>query len=153
VSTLHVFVDSSTKGADGTRWGESIAAWAAWWQGTTHMTPVRAGVHYYRHSGPNVTFYEGVIRALESCLGLVYNAPGAADDLVLWGDCMPVIGQLRGERAVNLMEKQYRQARYLLDRFNGNVWVEHMNENDADYRKVDQASKKARGWFKQVFAR
>lgn len=121
MGTLLILVDSSTKKSGGTRYGESVAAWAAWWDGSTNQEPVRAGVHYFRHNGPNVTFYEGVIRALESCLGAVYNGPNGPDDIILFGDCVPVMGQLRGERAVGQMDKYYRQARALINKYRGNV--------------------------------
>lgn len=151
MATLLIYVDSSTKGTGGTRWGESVAAWAAWWKGTTSQKPARGGVHYFRHSGPNVTFYEGIIRALESCLGFIYNGPDDPDDVAVFGDCSPVIAQLRGERQVGQMAKYHRQVMALARKYRGSLSFGHMNEKDPDYKKVDQASKRARGWFGQIY--
>jgi ribonuclease HI len=145
VTTLKLFVDSSTKGDKGTRWGESIAAWMAVWGSST--VPVRAGVQYVRKYGPNVTFYEGVIRALESALTLV----DGGDDVVVYGDCLLVLNHIKCSKPSNgTMLKYHHEVRSLVKKFGGTVRFEYLNEKDPTYKKADQLSKRARGFFRQV---
>lgn len=66
MSILKIYVDSSTKGSSGTKYGESIAAWMLQYSRSAIMA--RCGVAYFHRSGPNKTFYEGIIGALESAL-------------------------------------------------------------------------------------
>jgi len=84
---INILVDSSTKPtSQKQRSGESIAAWAMWNNATMSGAPIRCGVHYFNHNGPNKTFYEGIIRSLEQCLEYCWN-----DEVIIKGDCQLVI--------------------------------------------------------------
>ena len=70
MARLYILLDSSTKPRE-TKWGESIAAWSAWWETSEKNRPIRVGIHYFQSTGPNVTFYKGIIDALQQCSELV----------------------------------------------------------------------------------
>lgn len=101
------YVDSSTKPSNGTKYGESSEAWGFQWDNST--VSWSGGVVYLRHAGPNKTFYEGVIRALESALPDVNN--GSGDRVEVYGDCQTVINQLNGVWQVGQLRKHYERVR------------------------------------------
>jgi ribonuclease HI len=109
MSTLHIYVDSSTKGSGGTKYGESVAAWMIRYEGATLFW--RCGTAYLHKSGPNKTFYEGVIRGLESALPDANN--GYGDRIEVYGDCQTVINQLQGTWNVGRLEPYYKRVRAL----------------------------------------
>lgn len=144
MADLHILIDSSTKRSSSTnKYGESIAAWGAWWSNDKQNKPVKAGIHYYRREGPNKTFYQGVIRALEQCMGMCWQN----SDIVVFGDCKPVINQLNGTWSVNRMQEEYDQVQALVREYGREgitVSFRYLNENDAMYKKVDQLAKRSR---------
>jgi hypothetical protein len=79
MSTLHIYVDSSTKSSGGTKYGESVAASMLRYEGASRF--FQCGTVYLHKSGPNKTFYEGVIRGLESALPDANNGYGDRIDL------------------------------------------------------------------------
>jgi ribonuclease HI len=92
MARLNIFVDSATKHTSkDNKYGESVAAWAAWWGDDFSSAPARCGIIYLCNEGPNKTFYQGIIRSLEQCLSLAWG-----DEVYLHGDCQTVINQLKG---------------------------------------------------------
>ena len=146
MGTLHIYVDSSTKPSKDTKYGESIAAWFL--RDAKANTFYRGGVHYFHHFGPNKTFYEGIIHALESALTDVNN--GSGDPIKVHGDCELVIEQLRGTRGVDKLRNWYTRVKALEGQVKKSVTYHYLNETDATYRKVDQLSKRGRGLFRDA---
>jgi len=141
MSKLNIFIDSSTKRTRrGNRYGESVVAWGAWWNGTLNEKPIRCGIHYFRYEGPNKVFYEGIIRALEQCMPLIWEE----DELIIRGDCEPVLKQLRGEWNVGQMKKYFRQVQALKRKYRGAIKFEYINRNHPIYKKIDQLAKRSR---------
>lgn len=143
---LNILIDSSTKrSSKKNKFGESTVAWAAWWGDSLKSIkgrPIRAGVHYFQYEGPNVTFYEGVIRSLEQCLSLCWNI-----EVMVFGDCQPVIQQLNGGRRVFSMKLQYDQVQGLLSKYtkrNSLISFYYVDENITLYKKIDQLAKRSR---------
>lgn|GEM_PF-2168060 len=137
---LNIYIDSSTKRTKlGSHYGESVAAWGAWWDGIFNEKPIRCGIHYFRHEGPNKVFYEGVIRALEQCVSLMW-----VDKCIVRGDCELVIKQLRGEWRVGQMKKYFKQVQVLKIKYKGNISFEYISESDPIYKKIDQLAKRSR---------
>jgi len=146
VSRLNIYVDSSTKRTKlGNRYGESVAAWGAWWDGTFNEKPIRCGIHYFRYEGPNRVFYEGIIRALEQCMSLIW-----ADECIVWGDCELVIKQLRGEWEVGQMKKYFKQVQALKRKYKGTINFEYINQSDPIYKKIDQLAKRSRSHITEI---
>lgn len=112
--------------------------------------PLRSGVHYFRYEGPNKTFYEGIIRALEGCLDLA--ARDDVSQLVICGDCQPVLRQLTGVWAVNELMPYLERVRNLEAGCATPVLYEYLSEDDARYRKVDQLSKRAKKLIQDLTA-
>ncbi len=154
MAKLLVFIDSSTKSSSvSNKYGESIAAWAAWWEGTLYMKPVRCGIYYFRYEGPNITFYQGVIRTLEQCMDLIWQS----DELIIYGDCEAVIKQICGQRRVNKMRLYYKQVQALITKYHNKVKLnkpiiqfEYKNNNDPIYKKIDQLAKRSRSHITNI---
>ncbi len=109
----NILVDSSTKPTSSKeRYGESTAAWAMWSSTTMNEPPITCGINYFKHNGPNKTFYEGIIRALEQCMEYCWN-----DEVIFKGDCQLVIQQLNKECKVVQLDKQYRQVIALVSKY------------------------------------
>lgn len=144
MADLHILIDSSTKHASRTnRYGESTAAWGAWWSNNKKCKPVKAGIHYFRNEGPNKAFYQGVIGALEQSMGMCW--PNS--DIVIFGDCQPVINQLDGTWTVNKMQDEYDEVQALVRRYRREgitVTFQYMNDKDQMYKKIDQLAKRSR---------
>jgi ribonuclease HI len=148
VPGLDILVDSSTtRTSRRNRYGRSVAAWGAWIEGDDEG-PIRSGVHYFRHFGPNKAFYEGVIRALEGCLqlGAIYSP------FTVYGDCQPVLFQLMGFWAVGDLKPWYERAQSLEAQIPAPVRYAYLSEEDARYRKVDQLSKRAKKFIHNELA-
>ena len=144
MSKLWVFVDSSTKkSSNKNKYGESVAAWGAWWDKTFHEKPVRCGIHYFKYEGPNKCFYEGIIRALEQCMPLIWED----NEIIVSGDCKPVIEQLNGERKVGDMRKYFNQVQGIKNKYRGVVKFEYVNEDAPVYKKIDQLAKLSRTYI------
>ncbi|MFC2017148.1 reverse transcriptase-like protein [Chloroflexota bacterium] len=141
---INILVDSSTKPTSlRQRYGESTAAWAMWNSATMNEPPIRCGINYFKHNGPNKTFYEGIIRALEQCLDYCRN-----DEVIIKGDCQCVIQQLNKEWKVVELEIQYRQVKALVSKYEkkqNQVKFQYIGESDPVYSKVDQLAKRGRG--------
>jgi len=143
---LRIYVDSSTKPSNGTKYGESSAAWGFQWDNGTVFW--RGGAVYLRHAGPNKMFYEGVIRALESALPDVNN--GSGDRLEVYGDCQTVINQLNGVWRVGQLRKHYDRVRAVERKIKKRVTYHYLGETDATYKKVDILSKQGRDLFSRL---
>ena len=141
---INILVDSSTKPTSSKqRCGESTAAWAMWNSPTMNASPIRCGISYFKHNGPNKTFYEGIIRALEQCLDFCWNC-----QVIIKGDCQPVIKQLNEEWKAVALDMQYRQVKALVSKYekkNNQVEFRYIGEGDPVYYKVDQLAKRGRG--------
>lgn len=146
--SILIYIDSSTKRTNkDNKYGESIAAWGLW---NNNSGPYRCGINYFKYGGPNKTFYQGVIRALEQCLDFCWE-----DHVIVCGDCIPVIEQLTGERFVNVMRSEYSQTQALIKKYRGKnniVNFQYINENDNKYKKIDQLSKLSRDFIKNIVA-
>jgi len=147
---LHILIDSSTKRTSKTdKYGESTAAWAAWWRDELKKEkPIRCGIHYLRREGPNKIFYEGIIRALEQCLDLCWD-----DNIFIWGDCMAVIDQLNGKRNIDWMRSKNNQVKALIKKYeqkNNTVSFEYLNEEKILYKKIDQLAKRSRKFILDI---
>lgn len=144
--TLIILVDSSTKPSSSKRrYGESVAAWAIWNCAKMNESPIRCAFHYFNDNGPNKTFYEGIIRALEQCLEICIN-----DEVIIKGDCQHVIKQLNNEIKVQILDMQYRQVKFLVSKYEekGNqVKFQYIGEEDPVYYKIDQLAKRSRGFI------
>jgi hypothetical protein len=143
---FYIYVDSCTKRTNkNNKYGESTAAWAFW---NDNIGPIRCGINYFKYAGPNKTFYQGIIRSLEQCLDCCWE-----DEIFVCGDCIPVIGQLRGEREINSMVSEHNQTQALVRKYqekNNIVHFEYVNEEDGDYKKIDQLAKKGREFIKTI---
>jgi len=141
MADLHILIDSSTEHTSPTnKYGESIAAWGAWWSNKKESKPVKAGIQYFQNEGPNKAFYQGVICALEQCMGMCRPK----SDIVVFGDCQPVINQLVGTWKVNKMQDEYNKVQALVRKYKREeitVTFKYMNENDPMYKKIDQLAK------------
>ena len=141
---INILVDSSTKATSSKqRSGESTAAWAMWNSPTMNEPPIRCGISYFKHNGPNKTFYEGIIRALEQCLEYCWN-----DEVIIKGDCQLVIQQLNKECKVVELAMQYRQVQALVSKYEkkqNQVKFQYLGEGDPVYSRVDQLAKRGRG--------
>lgn len=146
---LHILIDSSTKGTKVDKYGESVAAWAAWWQDELKKDkPVRCGIHYLRREGPNKIFYEGIIRALEQCLELCWD-----DEIYIWGDCVAVIDQLNGKRNIDWMHSKNKQVKALIKKYkekNNTIFFKYLNEEKVVYKKIDQLAKRSRKFILDI---
>jgi len=140
---VNILIDSSTNPSSRTnKYGESVAVWGVWRDNEKKAKPLRCGIHYFCYEGPNKTFYQGVIRALEQCLEMYWK-----EEVIVFGDCKPVIEQLNGERALNKMQKEYRQVQALIKKYkekDNQIQFQYLDESDSLYRKIDQLSKKSR---------
>jgi ribonuclease HI len=72
--------------------------------------PKRSGLIYSDYEGPNKIFYDGIIRALDSCMYLVKQE--TITQAIILGDCQPVINQLLHKRRINKLEKLYKQVKH-----------------------------------------
>jgi len=72
--------------------------------------PKRSGLIYSDFEGPNKIFYDGIIRALDSCMYLVKKEK--IEQLIIVGDCEPVIMQLVGKRRIGELKKFYNQVKH-----------------------------------------
>ena len=144
--TLIILIDSSTKPSSSKRrYGESIAAWAIWNYANMNEPPIRCAFHYFRDNGPNRTFYEGIIRALEQCLEICWK-----DEVIIKGDCQHVIKQLNDEIKAQILDMQYRQVKALVSKYEakGNqVKFQYIGEDDPVYHRIDQLAKRSRGFI------
>jgi len=141
---INILVDSSTKGTSPKqKYGESTAAWAMWNSATINKPPTRCGINYFNHNGPNRTFYEGIIRALEQCLDYCWS-----DEVIIKGDCQLVIQQLNKECKVVELDMLYRQVQALVSKYEkkkNQVKFQYIGKDDPVYSKVDQLAKRGRG--------
>jgi ribonuclease HI len=139
---INILVDSSTKPTSSKdRYGESTAAWAMWNSAKLNEPPIRCGINYFKNNGPNKTFYEGIIRALDQCLNYCRNV-----EVVIKGDCEPVIKQLNKEWKVVDLDMQYRQVQALVSKYEkkqNQVKFQYIRENDPVYSKADQLAKRS----------
>lgn len=141
MAIFHVYIDSSTKRTNkNNKYGESAVAWAVWNKDGLNEKPIKASIHYFRNNGPNVVFYEGIIRALEQCMSLVWSD----DKLIIYGDCNPVIEQLNNKRRVEKMEKYYKQVRALEGKYRGKVEFQYIDRETSFYKKIDRLAKHGR---------
>lgn len=141
MSKLNVLIDSATKrSSSDNKYGESVVAWAAWWGNSFDKKPIKCGIHYFRYEGPNKVFYEGIISILEQCTSLIKKD----DELIILGDCNPVVDQLNGKRRVEQMEKYFRKVKLLKLRFSNGVTFRHIDRNNSLYKKIDQLAKRSR---------
>jgi ribonuclease HI len=147
-----ILVDSSTKPiSPEIKPGESVAAWAMWNSETMNDSPILCGISYFKQNGPNKTFYEGIIRALEQCMEYCWN-----DEVIIKGDCQPVIKQLNKEWKVVALDMQYRQVQGLVSKYEkkqNQVKFQYIGENDPVYSKVDQLAKKGRDFIHKNLCR
>ncbi len=147
MSKFNIFIDSATKRTNRyNKYGESIAAWAIWRNGMLNEKPIKCGIHYFKYEGPNKVFYEGIIRGLEQCMSLIWDE----DELIILGDCKPVLGQLKGEIAVGKMEKYFDQVQALKRKYRGIIKFEYINEKDLTYKKIDQLAKRSRSYITKI---
>ena len=139
MSSLHIFIDSSTKGTRTSKYGKSAASWFAIWDEFNGL-PCRAGIIYKDRQGPNKIFYEGIIQALNTC----YDVVRENCEVTIFGDCDPVIKQLNDEWNVNKMKELYDQVQEIEENYRGTINYIYMNEDNPLYKVVDECSKQFR---------
>ncbi len=144
MAKLYILLDSSTKPRE-TKWGESVAAWSAWWGESETNRPIRVGIYYFFKDGPNVTFYKGVIGALQQCKELVNRY----DEVVLYGDCDLVIKQINNEWNHKELTKYFNQVSILREQYPCKVAVNYISEKNSIYKAIDQLSKRSLDFIKK----
>ncbi|MEA2006255.1 MAG: hypothetical protein U9O50_08390 [Acidobacteriota bacterium] len=148
---LYILIDSSTKGVKKdtkkTKYGESSAFWCAFRNKLEGM-PCRAGFIYSNYEGTNKIFFDGVIRALESCYYLVRQGW----IVKVMGDNKPVIKILRGEWQAIELKPFYNQVKEIERKYRGKeISYDYMGEETEIYKKVDEGAKHYRNFIKQKF--
>lgn len=116
--------------------------------------PKRSGAIYSSYEGPNKIFYDGVIRALESCFYLARDS----DEVYVIGDCKPVIQQLKGERKVEELKSLYNQVKYHLEKSkyqnkkNAEIHYKHVGRQQFPlYEDIDRLAKETLKKIKSIF--
>ncbi len=71
--------------------------------------PKRSGAIYSDYEGPNKIFFDGIIRALEACF---FIAKRGLSELIIVGDCEPVINQLNEVWKSKEMQPLLRQVKH-----------------------------------------
>lgn len=144
MNELFVLIDSSTK--KGKNWGESTIAWAAWWNKIDGM-PFRAAAYYLKKEGPNKSFYDGVIRILDTLWYCCYKE----DKLIIHGDCLLVINHINAKKHNGVMLMPfYRQVKKLERNYRCPVEYKYIERMDKNYKKIDKLVKNSRGLFRNL---
>lgn len=144
MAKLYILLDSSTRPKE-TKYGESIAAWAAWWEKSDKSRPTRCAINYFIHEGPNATFYHGVITSLLQCKDLVNHY----DQVFLFGDCDLVIKQLNNEWSHDKLTNYYNRVKKIENNFPCKINYKYINEENKIYKSIDQLSKQSLDYIKK----
>jgi hypothetical protein len=115
---------------------------------------LRCGSIYNSTDGPTKIFYDGIIRALQSCFYLL-KKEGINEVLVL-GDCEHAIKQLNGQVGVKQMQPLYKQVKKLEGDFkqNGVKEIKYIYIKEQDYslyKKIDGMAKEMRERITKIF--
>jgi ribonuclease HI len=78
-------------------------------------------------------------------------AAGGVTEIVIYGDCQPVLSQLRNEWAVRDLLAYYGRVREIEQRCGVPIRYEYLPEADTRYAKVDQLSKRGKRMVQEVF--
>lgn len=115
--------------------------------------PLRSGAIFNSVDGPTKIFYDGIIRALESCFYLV-KKEGFSEAYVV-GDCDHAIKQLNGKINVNTMAPMYNQVKKWESGYSKvgvKLFYEYVNEKQFPlYQKLDGVGKEIRGKIQGTF--
>ena len=95
--------------------------------------PVRSGASYSSYIGPNKIFYDGIIRALETCYYLIHEDENV--QVIVIGDCEPVLKQLNGKMCIKEMKSFYNQVRHYIE-----LYKQKNSDIKFKYIKRDQYS-------------
>jgi ribonuclease HI len=152
MSKLNVYIDSSTRGQGGIKYGRSTAFWLAKWEEEFRENePCRIGVYYNCRQGPNKIFFEGVIRALESC----YSIGHRNCIIKIIGDCDTVIKILQREWTARDLAPFFSEVEKWEEMFRrngkGTITYDYIDRDDEFYKKVHRCAKDFLNFWQQRF--
>lgn len=115
---------------------------------------LRCGTIYNSIDGPTRIFYDGIIRALESCFYLLKKEK--ISQVLILGDCEHVIKQLNGQVKVKQMQPLYNQVKKLEADFKqkGVKEIKYIYIKEQDYslyKKIDGMAKEMREKITKIF--
>ena len=117
----------------------------------TNPESMRSGAIYNNHDSPTRIFYDGIIRAMESCFYLLKMH--AVNEVVVIGDSEIVIEQLNNRRKVVTMGPMYNQVKKFetAEYSKMPVRYEYVSEDDYSlYKKLDGMCKQVRGILEKI---
>jgi len=153
MAELNILIDTSTRPVkregSASKYGKSTACWVAYWESSVDY-PFRIGVIYRDREGPNKMFYIGIVEALYDCLELIRERSA---DVIIKGDNQLVIKQLKEEWSVNELEPYYEDVKSLEYYYDLSVDYVYVNDQDSNYKKVDECAKQFINIVKTKYSR
>ncbi len=115
---------------------------------------LRCGSIYNSTDGPTKIFYDGIIRALQSCFYLLKKEK--INEVLILGDCEHAIKQLNGRVGVRQMQPLYNQVKKLEKDFKKDgvdkIIYLYIKEQDYSlYKKIDGMAKEMREKISKIF--
>ncbi len=115
---------------------------------------LRCGSIYNSTDGPTRIFYDGIIRALQSCFYLLKKEK--ISEVLVLGDCEHAIKQLNGQVGIRQMQPLYNQVKKLEKDFreNGVTEIKYIYIKEQHYllyKKIDSMAKEMRVKISKIF--
>lgn len=174
MTQLIIVLDSSTSTGSETDLGPSLCFWAAYVYEPltdTHptnaklsektryesavlmkssiMPPNRSGAIYNDHDTAIKMFYDGIIRAMNSCFYLLRKHK--INEVIILGDCNPVVDQINGvvSPKAPAIVALCNQVKWHIGKYQKSgtaVTLKHISEDNYPlYRDIDALAKQVRG--------
>lgn len=114
---------------------------------------IRSGSIYNSVDGPTKIFYDGIIRAMQSCYYLLKKEE--ISKVIVLGDCEHAVEQLNGNRKVDKMQPLYNQVQKLREDYGAKgVEIEFCFIKECEYslyKKIDAMAKEMRAKISKMF--